>query len=382
MAPQNISNRTLGVQPATSTRSLLVADAPGHIISRIGRSWLRHGGGVEHELVSTAQASSFSICRRARELGMVHWLDQIGYQALGRAVRAPQVVMVHHLTDDGMAQRIAELDRCDAITTSSRLWQIRLENLTGRPAVLIPYSLDTRTFHPPADREAAKAAAGIGSGQFVVGFLGKAGANHANRKGLDVLEAALKSASDRRHNLCLLLVGPGWEPLAGRMRRAGVHVLQRQYKTTEETVAAYAVMDALLVTSSEEGGPCTILEAMACGVPVITSMVGHVREIVSDGRTGLVCSSRSPREYVERLDLLIGSPGIHQYIAGQARAFVTRERDDAVVIPRINFAALYNGALQRFQSRSCLERAIRILPSAYLYARSVARPILRMGSPA
>jgi glycosyltransferase involved in cell wall biosynthesis len=361
--------------------ALLVADAPGHIIDRIGRSWVRHGQAVEHELLNSGRASSFSICNRARELGIVHWLDQIAYQALGNAVRAPQVVMVHHLTDDCLQEGIASLDYCDAITTTSIRWQSKLEKLTGRPVVRIPYSIDTQTFHPCADRDAARAAAGIGQGQFVIGFLGKAGANQSNRKGLDVLEAALKSAAQRWHHLCLVLVGPGWDVLAQRIRQAGVHVVQRQYKTTEETVAAYALMDALLVTSSEEGGPCTILEAMACGVPVITSIVGHVLEIVVDGRTGLICASRSPRDYVELLDRLINAPGLRGSIAGQALDFVVRERADAVVIPRIDFHALYKGAVGHFTRRNRFERAIRMVPSACLYARSLARPLLlRAGS--
>jgi glycosyltransferase involved in cell wall biosynthesis len=153
-------------------------------------------------------------------------------------------------------------------------------------------------------------------------------------------------------------------------------VVQRQYKTTEETVAAYALMDALLVTSSEEGGPCTILEAMACGVPVITSLVGHVPEIVVDGKTGLICSSRSPKEYVELLDRLIGAPGLRGSIAARALDFVVRERADAVVIPRIDFNALYGGAVAHFARRNRFERAIRMVPSACLYARSLARPLL------
>src|SRR5450432_1539932 len=139
--------------------ALLVADAPGHIIDRIGRSWVRHGQAVEHELLNSGRASSFSICHRARELGIVHWLDQIAYQALCNAVRAPQVVMVHHLTDDCLEQGIASLDYCDAITTTSIVWQSKLEKLTGRPIVRIPYSIDTQTFHPCARREAARAAA-------------------------------------------------------------------------------------------------------------------------------------------------------------------------------------------------------------------------------
>jgi hypothetical protein len=57
---------------STCRPALLVADAPGHIIDRIGRSWVRHGRGAEHELLNSGAVSSFSICRRAGALGIVH----------------------------------------------------------------------------------------------------------------------------------------------------------------------------------------------------------------------------------------------------------------------------------------------------------------------
>jgi glycosyltransferase involved in cell wall biosynthesis len=365
----------------TRRTALLVADAPGHIIDRMGRSWLRHARQAGHELLNIGVTSSFSICRRARELGIVHWIDQVAYLALGSAVRAPQVVMVHHLTSDVLEQGVAALERCDAITSTSVLWQSRLEALTGRPVVRIPYSVDTAVFRPAADRERARAAAGFRPRRFVAGFLGKAGANQANRKGLDLLEGVMQTAARRIPNLSLLLVGPGWDVLARRLRLAGVDVVQQQYATSEETVASYALMDALLVTSNEEGGPCTILEAMASGVPVITSVVGHVPEIVSDGRTGFTCPARSPREYVDRLELLAGDSSVGRRIAGDAREFILRERADDVVIPRIDFAALYAGAIARFQTRDRLETTLRMLPGACLLARSLVRPLVRACAP-
>lgn len=359
-------------------RALLVADAPGHIIDRMAKSWMRHNA-APHELLNSGLTPSFSICRRARELGLVHWLDQVAYQALNKAVRAPQVVMVHHLTEDCLEQGIASLERCEAITTSSVLWQRKLELLTGRPVVRIPYSVDTNVFRPPVNKSQDRLAAGLGEKQFVLGFLGKAGANQSNRKGLDVLEAVLKAAAQHLGNISLVLVGPGWESLAGRVRAAGVHVIQRQYKSTEETVQAYALMDALLVTSSEEGGPCTVLEAMACEVPVITSIVGHVSEVVFDGRTGFTCPSRNPREYLVRLQRLAGDRELRRRIAAEAREFIHRERADDVVIPRIDFATLYEGAARRFEERSGLEKVLRLVPSACLFARRLARPLRRLG---
>lgn len=365
--------------PARSV--LLVADAPGHIVDRLGRSWLSHSRGAEHELLNSGVTSSFAICRRAREMGIVHWLDQVAYQALGRAVEAPQVVMVHHLTADSIRPGVAALQHCDAITTASVLWQSKLESMTGRPVVRIPYSIDTDVFRPLPGREAARTAAGFGPRQFVVGFLGKEGANQDNRKGIDLLETVVRTFAQRLRTVSLLLVGPGWNSVAQRLREAGVHVVQRRYARSEDTVAAYQLMDAMLVTSSEEGGPCTILEAMACGVPAVTSVVGHVPEVVSDGKTGFLCPARSAREYVERLDLLASDRGLRNRTAQEAREFVLRERADRVVIPRVDFGSLYNGAVERFQTRNRLQRAFRKLPSACLFARSLVRPLVRAAAP-
>nr|BAL54438.1 glycosyl transferase family 1 [uncultured Gammaproteobacteria bacterium] len=54
-------------------------------------------------------------------------------------------------------------------------------------------------------------------------------------------------------------------------------------------VAAYQQADALLFPSRLEGLPLTVLEAMACGLPVIAADTASLPEVVEDGRTGLLC---------------------------------------------------------------------------------------------
>ncbi|CAI8832624.1 glycosyltransferase family 4 protein [Methylocaldum szegediense] len=52
---------------------------------------------------------------------------------------------------------------------------------------------------------------------------------------------------------------------------------------------AYAQADALLFSSRLEGLPLTVLEAMACGLPVIAARCSSLPEVVADGQTGLLC---------------------------------------------------------------------------------------------
>jgi len=56
----------------------------------------------------------------------------------------------------------------------------------------------------------------------------------------------------------------------------------------------YAAMDIALITSRSEGTTTTALEAQACGVPVVSTDVGAVHEVVEDGVTGLLVTAGRP----------------------------------------------------------------------------------------
>jgi glycosyltransferase involved in cell wall biosynthesis len=70
-----------------------------------------------------------------------------------------------------------------------------------------------------------------------------------------------------------------------------------------EPADAYAAGDVVLLSSSAEGFPLTLVEAMLCGRPTVSTDVGAVREII--GGTGLVVPPRNPRALARAaLDLL------------------------------------------------------------------------------
>lgn len=61
------------------------------------------------------------------------------------------------------------------------------------------------------------------------------------------------------------------------------------------------ISHVLLLTSAFEGMPRSVLEALACGLPVVTTDVGEVRRVVRDGFSGLVCRDRSPEAIARAL---------------------------------------------------------------------------------
>ena len=103
------------------------------------------------------------------------------------------------------------------------------------------------------------------------------------------------------------------------------HVSLHGHVPSEELIAALQRAHALLHSSVSEGLPVVILEAMACGVPVVTTDCGGVREAVRDGVEGIVLPPREPRRAAEALARLWSEPELRERMGAAGRARV-RER--------------------------------------------------------
>jgi glycosyltransferase involved in cell wall biosynthesis len=70
----------------------------------------------------------------------------------------------------------------------------------------------------------------------------------------------------------------------------------------------YPAFNILAQTSRSEGLPLVLLEAMACGCPIVAMIVGGVREIVENERTGLIVFPDHWEGLASRLSELLGAP--------------------------------------------------------------------------
>lgn len=303
-----------------------------------------------YELVLSESMSLGACAKRAKEFGFLHWLDMRRALHGAKTTLCPQALTIyHHLA--GEEAHVRELVRtCDVLSAGSRLWQQRLEKLTGSQVWLTPQSVDTEWFKPVLDRQIKRAEQGLASDEFVIGFVAKAAANVADRKGIDVLVKVLQGLQ-LPVPWSVLLVGQGWETLAEKFRRQGIKVSCMVPANSLATKVAYGLMDVLLVTAREEGGPATVLEAMSCGLPCVATAVGHVPEMLRSGENGWVSPVDDEAGLREGLRSLAQNPQLSARLGWEARETCLRSWDDRVVIPKVNFVAMAQQARENFMRR-------------------------------
>lgn len=119
----------------------------------------------------------------------------------------------------------------------------------------------------------------------------------------------------------LLLVGEGPE-------RAMVETLIREKQLEEhvrllglrqDVAHLLAAADVFLLTSISEGIPVTVLEAMAAGVPVVSTSVGGLPEMIDDGRNGLLAPAKDDEALAEQVLRLIKDPDLRKRLAAAGK---------------------------------------------------------------
>jgi glycosyltransferase involved in cell wall biosynthesis len=160
----------------------------------------------------------------------------------------------------------------------------------------IPLGIDLEHFPlvDDAARARAREALGLPASAFVVGSFQKDGVGWGEGlepkliKGPDVLIAVLERLRDALPELVVLLTGPARGHVRQALERLSIPTWHVLAGSRPELARAYHTLDAYVVTSRQEGGPKAVLESMAAGVPLVTTLVGQATELVVPGRNGLL----------------------------------------------------------------------------------------------
>ena len=121
-----------------------------------------------------------------------------------------------------------------------------------------------------------------------------------------------------------MLVGDG--PLRRELEQTaselGIAAACRFTGYLDDVAECYAAFDAVALSSANEGTPVTVIEAQAAGLPVVSTDVGGVRDVVADGESGFLVPPGDVDAMADALAMLAGAPELRSSIrrAGSGRA--------------------------------------------------------------
>lgn len=150
-------------------------------------------------------------------------------------------------------------------------------------------------------------------------------------KGLPVLIEAFAELHTRHPDLELTLVGDGEArgPAEARVRALGLadRVTFTGYQSQGDVAEHLAKTDVFVLPSFAEGVPVVLMEAMASRIPVVTTRIAGIPELVEDGKSGFVVAPGDTGSLVERIDRLLGDPDLRARMGEAGHATVVDQFD-------------------------------------------------------
>jgi len=158
-------------------------------------------------------------------------------------------------------------------------------------------------------------------------------------KGVEYLIDAMVKVKREFPDVRLLLVGDG--ELKGRLQRRVRDLGLGECITFEGDldesmlVTLYSMATAFVLPSLYENCPFSIVQAFASGVPVVATRIGGVSELVDDGETGLLASSRDSCGLASAISRMLADAAKRRRISDKAREFARRNFQLNMAIDRL-----------------------------------------------
>jgi glycosyltransferase involved in cell wall biosynthesis len=142
-------------------------------------------------------------------------------------------------------------------------------------------------------------------------------------KGLDLFLEVAEAVRRETSLVRFTILGEG--PLREELARKAAHLNLRDcvdfLAPRPDPFAYYDSLDLYLNTSLHEGLPLSVVEAMACGIPVVSSAVGGIPEIVAHGKHGFLVEGREPDPFAERCLKLMRDDQLRTRMGHRASTF-------------------------------------------------------------
>ena len=201
-------------------------------------------------------------------------------------------------------------NRADAVTSPSRaLGSALIEHGLTSPMHIIPNPADTEFFVPIQSTSRKKdLKKQFGTGEHAIVYMGRVSYEKSIDQALEAFCIALKEMPDAT----LMIVGDGPErkKLEGLARELGCEkkIIFTGMLHGEKLRNALWANDAFITASQSENMPISIIEAMACGLPVVSVRARGIPDIVHHNENGLLAPPGEPKLLARAIIEIFSSP--------------------------------------------------------------------------
>jgi glycosyltransferase involved in cell wall biosynthesis len=193
--------------------------------------------------------------------------------------------------------------------------KVRESMLQAEEYRVIPNGIDLSVFNP-GDRKAARTRLGLPGDAAIVLFV----SNLVKRslwRDYGIMKAAVQAFAERQDKRRVIFVCLGEDRRPDRIGRAELRFVP--YQVDPVVVAEfYRAADVYLHASRADTFPNVILEAMACGTPVVATSVGGIPEQIEDGVTGFLAPPGDAEAIVTRMERLLSDDDLRRRFGAAA----------------------------------------------------------------
>ena len=261
------------------------------------------------------------------------WLVALARIGLPRFVPVVRTRHVSAPIPDNFFSRWLYTHGADRIVTTGEALRQQVIEQTGadpRRVTSVPTGVDLQRFRP-GDRDASRARLGLAREDFLIGIV----ATLRSWKGHAYLLEALALLPGERTKVVIVGGGPAEDSIRRKIESLGLAPRVILAGHQDDVVPWLQCFDLFALPSyANEGVPQAIMQAMACGLAVVTTAVGAISEAARDGVTALVVKPRD---------------------GAALAAAIGRLRDDPVLRARLGEAAAAE-AKARFSGEIMLDR--------------------------
>ena len=259
--------------------------------------------------------------------------DLVTYPAIGLDTTALLWRQKRHIYRKTRLTVVAPSSWIEGVANKSPLF-------AGAAVHRIPNGIDLAVFRP-LDRDAAREFLGVPKDRKVVLFAPHV-ASQNPRKGTDLLETALRRLGPR-DDIVLLLAGIGGQQWIGKVPQP---VIALGYLRDDRLIAmANAAADCVVVPSSVENLPNGVIEAFACGRPVVAFDAGGIKDAVRSGETGILVPMGDAGALGDAIDRLLSDEALRTRCGQGALEWARRECSAELETTR--FEKLYAELVER-----------------------------------